>query len=343
VNKWWSAGAALIFACLLAVGFMVAWWGAAGVASIVWRGLPALPAALCVHAVQLSISGLAWWCVILPPAPRRAVVLRARWVREALNTAVPLAGLGGAVGSTRLLARQGGIGMAAAVASLTADLTVEAAAQGPFLAASLAAVAVLSPGRLSAGRAALAIVPVALGAVLFVVAQRAGMMRLIERAAVRLGFGAALAGLHDALMALHARRGAVVRAFGLHVLSWSLGGAEVFAILRAMGVRVGPGAAFAIEGLGMAARSLGFALPAGLAAQEAGFVLACAVFGIGPQEGLALSMVKRLRELLVAGSGLVVWGWRGALRVMPGGNTVSENAGRVGGEAPAPPKPRVLN
>ena len=317
MTRWWSAGAALVLACLLAVGFMVAWSGAAGVAAIVWRGLPALPAALCVHGVQLALSGLAWWFVILPPAPLPALVLRARWVREALNTALPLAGLGGAVGSARLLARRGGIGMAAAVASLTADLTVEAAALGPFLAASLAAVAVLSPGRLTAGRAALAIVPVALGALLFVVAQRAGMMRLIEKAAARLGFGTALAGLHDGLMALHARRGAVLRAFGLHMLSWSLGGAEVFVILRAMGVGVSPGAAFAIEGLGMAARSLGFALPAGLAAQEAGFVLACAAFGIGPQEGLALSMVKRLRELLVAGSGLLVWGWSGAPRSAP--------------------------
>ncbi len=297
----------LVLAALLAVGFMVAWWGAADVAAIVWRALPALPAALCVHAVQLTLSGLAWRRVMLPPAPRRAVVLRARWVREALNTAVPVAGLGGAVGSTRLLAREGGIAMAAAAASLAADLTVEAAALGPFLAASLALVAVLAPGRFSAGRAALAIVPVALGAVLFAVAQRAGMMRLVERAAARLGFGAALVGLHDGLMALHARRGAVLQAFCIHIVSWSLGGAEVFVILRAMGVGVSPGAAFAIEGLGMAARSLGFALPAGLAAQEAGFVLACAVFGIGPQEGLALSMVKRLRELLVAASGLVVW------------------------------------
>ena len=207
--------------------------------------------------------------------------------------------------------------MAAAAASLTADLTVEAAALGPFLAMSLTVVAVLSPGRFSAGRAALAIVPVALGAVLFVIAQRAGMMRLVEQAAARLGFGTALAGLHDGLMALHARRGAVLRAFGLHVLSWSLGGAEVFVILRAMGVGAGPGASFAIEGLGMTARSLGFALPAGLAAQEAGFVLACAAFGIGPQEGLALSMVKRLRELLVAASGLAAWGWNGAPRAVP--------------------------
>ncbi len=302
-----TASAALILAALLLTGFMVAWWGAAGIGQIVWRALPALPAALAVHFTQLATSGLAWRCLMLPPLPRRWIVARARWVREALNTALPLAGLGGAIGSTRLLARDAGISTANATASLTGDLTVEALAQAPFLIASLATVAILAPGRFSAGRAALAVLPVALGAAGFVLAQRAGLMRVIEHAAGRLGFGDAMAGLHEGLMALHARPVPVMNALLLHILSWSLGGAEVWVILHAIGVPVGPAAAFAIEGLGMAARSLGFALPAGLAAQEAGFVLACSVFGIGPQEGLALSMVKRLRELMVAVAGLLVW------------------------------------
>ncbi len=297
----------VITGALLAVGFMVVWGGAAGVGRIVLRGLPILPSAVIIHAVQLSLSGLAWRCQILPPLPSIWIVVRARWVREALNTAIPLAGLGGAVGGTRLLARDARIGMADATASLTADLTVEAASQAPFLIASLAAVAILAPGRITAGRTALAVLPVALGAAGFVLAQRAGLMRVVEAAARRLGFGDSLAGLHDGLMALHSRPGPVAQAFGLHLLSWSLGGAEVWIILHAIGAGVSPGAAFAIEGLGMAARSLGFALPAGLAAQEAGFVLACSLFGIGTQEALALSMVKRLRELVVASGGLVVW------------------------------------
>jgi hypothetical protein len=70
---------------------------------------------------------------------------------------------------------------------------------------------------------------------------------------------------------------------------------------------VSPAAAFAIEGLGMAARSAGFALPAGLAAQEAGFVLAGSLFGVPAADSVALSMVKRLRELVVCLPGLLVW------------------------------------
>jgi uncharacterized membrane protein YbhN (UPF0104 family) len=296
----------LVLFGFLATALMLAWWGAAGIGNLIWRALPALPAALAVHFTQLALSGLAWRCQIVAPVAAW-IVIRARWVREALNTAIPLGGLGGAVGSARLLARDAHLSTAAATAALTADITVETLAQAPYLAAALATVAVLAPGHFSLARAALAILPVALGTIAFVIAQRAGLMRLVERAARRLGFGEAMAGLHDSLMALHHRPAAVLRALALHGLSWSLGGAEVWVILHAIAVPVSPGAAFAIEGLGMAARSLGFALPAGLAAQEAGFVLACAVFGISAQEGLALSMVKRVREVLVAAFGILVW------------------------------------
>jgi hypothetical protein len=296
----------LVLFALLATALMLAWWGAAGIGDLIWRALPALPAALAVHLTQLALSGLAWRCQIVAPTPAW-IMIRARWVREALNTAIPLGGLGGAVGSARLLARDARLSIAAATAALTADITMETLAQAPFLAAALATVAMLSPGRFAPGRAALAILPIGLGTIAFVIAQRAGLMRLVERAARRLGFGEAMAGLHDSLMALHQRPAAQLRAFTLHTLSWSLGGAEVWVILHAVAVPVSPGAAFAIEGLGMAARSLGFALPAGLAAQEAGFVIACAVFGIAAQDGLALSLVKRLREVLVAASGLLVW------------------------------------
>lgn len=286
---------------------MVFVWGLAGISAAVWRGTPALPASLGIHATQLALSGTGWWLVLPAPRPPLGLVVRARWIREAVNTLLPLAGLSGGVASTRLLARQGGISIALATASTTLDLTCEAASLAPFLAVSLATVALLAPGEMSAGRAALAIVPVAAGAIGFVVAQRAGMLRLAERAASRLGFPGALDGLHDSLITLQARRGDLLRAILLQTLAWSLGGAEVWVVLQAIGAPLSPAACFAVEGLGMTARSLGFALPAGLAAQEAGFVIACGLFGVPAADAVALSMVKRGRELLAGAAGVVVW------------------------------------
>ena len=301
------AGAGLIGLSLAAVAAMVTWWGAANVGDSIWRALPALPAATLVHGVQLFLSALAWRCLLGAPRPRRATMARIRWVREAINTLLPIGGLGGGVAAARMLVRETVLTMPEAAASVTADLTVEASAQVVFLLLAVAVIGRVAPDTLTPRQAALAILPLLAAAAAFIAAQRAGLMRLVERAAGRLGVGAAMAGLHAALMALHREPGRVSRALALHTISWSLGGAEVWIVLRAIGHGVGPAAAFAIEGLGMAARSAGFALPAGLAAQEAGFVLAGAVFGVPAAEAVALSMVKRLRELAVCLPGLLVW------------------------------------
>jgi len=304
-----TTGVILLVAALAATAIMVVWWGAADIGHAVWRALPSLPAALLVHAVQLALSGTGWWLIMAPPRPASPIVIRGRWVREAVNTLLPLGGLSGGVAATRFLAKEAGFSMAYATITTTADLTCEIVAQAPYLVATLAVAALLAPGQVTPGRAALALTPVVLAAVAFVIAQRAGGLRLVERATERLGFGDALAGLHDGMMALHARPAQIGGAIGVHFLSWSLGGAEVWVVLHAIGVQVGPWQAYAIEGVGMAARSMGFALPVGLAAQEAGFVLGAGLFGIAPQDAIALSMLKRVRELLVAVSGGAVWQW----------------------------------
>jgi putative membrane protein len=302
-----AAGVVVLVGSLAVTAVMVAWWGAGNIGGAVWRAMPALPAAIFVHGVQLALSGLGWWLLLPPPKPTRMLVIRARWVREAVNTLLPLAGISGAVAATRLISRDAPMGMAAATAAATADLTCEAVAQAPYLVATLAVAALLAPGQITPGRAALAIVPAIAAAVSFILAQRAGLMRLFERGARALGFTTAMEGVHDSLMRLHARPAQIARALTVHTLSWSLGGAEVWVILHAIGHPVGTGAAFAIEGLGMAARSMGFALPAGLAAQEAGFVLGAGLFGIAPPDAIALSMLKRVRELVVAVTGVAAW------------------------------------
>jgi putative membrane protein len=304
-----TTGLILLVIALAATAIMVVWWGAADIGHAVWRALPSLPAALLVHFVQLALSGVGWWIIIATPRPSPGIVIRARWVREAVNTLLPLGGLTGGVVATRLLAKKTGLGMAYATVTTTADLTCEIIAQAPYLVATLTVAALLAPGQVTPGRAALALLPVVLAAAAFVIAQRSGGLRLVEHAAARVGFGNALAGLHDGMMKLHARPAQISAAICVHFLSWSLGGAEVWVVLHAIGVPVGAWPAYAIEGVGMAARSMGFALPAGLAAQEAGFVLGAGLFGIAPQDAIALSMLKRVRELIVAVSGGAIWQW----------------------------------
>ena len=296
---------AITLLSLSATAALVFFVGARAIGRDVIRALPALPAALAIHAVQLFLAGLAWRA-LLDHAPSPGAMFRARWVRESANTLLPFAGLGGGVAGARVLAVRDKVAAVEASAATVGDLTTEALSQIPFLLVALSVVAVCAPSPLSAHAALWAILPITAGGVAFVAAQRFGLLRVVERLAARVAGPQFFAGLHDHVLALHASRGRVARSLALHFCAWALGGAEVWVVLRALGVPAGAAESFAIEGLGMAARSAGFALPAGLAAQEAGFILACAAFGVPAVDALALSMLKRVRELLVAVTGAAI-------------------------------------
>jgi uncharacterized membrane protein YbhN (UPF0104 family) len=153
----------------------------------------------------------------------------------------------------------------------------------------------------------------ALGVAGFVVAQRAGLMRLAERGAAMLArrWPAAgrwsLTGLHEELMRLQRRHRALVVATALQTVGWSLGAVEVWVALRWIGTGASLRDAFVIESLGMAARSAGFAVPGAVGVQEGGFVLVAGLFGIPATDALALSMLKRTREVVIGLPALVVY------------------------------------
>ena len=56
-------------------------------------------------------------------------------------------------------------------------------------------------------------------------------------------------------------------------------------------------------------RALGFAIPGALGVQEGGYVLICSLFSVAPSEALALSLIRRVREIVLGVPGLVLWQW----------------------------------
>jgi hypothetical protein len=79
-----------------------------------------------------------------------------------------------------------------------------------------------------------------------------------------------------------------------------------------LGVRASFPQALVVESLGMAARTAGFAVPGALAVQEGGFALAALSVGLPDAAGLSLSLVKRVREVLVGMVGVALaWLGRG--------------------------------
>jgi putative membrane protein len=290
---------------------MIGWFGLRATLSQVAGGLPALPAVILVHLCQLLVSSAGWRMLLPVPMPMWQM-FRARWLREAVNSILPVANLGGSVVGARLLTRDGRIDTATAAASAAADITGEGISQVLFVLCALALATTLPHRAVSPAWMLAITVPLLAVVGGLVVAQAAGLLgwleRLLRRSLPR-RFGRPFRGLQQRLTAIYAQPWRLVGDIAGNFIGWSLGAAEVWLLLRALGHPASPSAAYVIESLGLVARSMGFAVPAGLAAQETGFVLACGLFGIPHETGLALSLLKRAREIIVGVTGVLYWQW----------------------------------
>ena len=277
------------------------------------RALWLVPALMGLHLFQLLLSSRAWAC-LLPPGPVRGL-FRLRVVREGIDSLLPVAQVGGEVVGTHLLARHGPA-LPDAAASVVVDVTVEVLTQLLFLLAGVATLALISPGGRWEGWLGAALMLATIGAGLLVI-QRFGLLRLVESLARQIAArwpqsgvqAGALEGLHGSAAAIYARRGKLLRAATLHGIAWLLGSVESWAVLHALGTGAGAAQALVVEALGMAARSAGFAIPGALLVQETGFVLAAAAAGLPGDAGLALSLVKRVREVLVTPDPVPMKAW----------------------------------
>jgi len=291
---------------------LVGWFGAQTIGYEVLAADWAIPAIIALHLFQLYLSAIAWRISVGQRRPRMIVYFRVRWIRESVNSLLPVAQMGGSLVGIRMLAQRGVPG-ATAGAGTTLDITVEALTQFIWTVTGIGVLAVISTDQSWRPWLGGALLTMGLGVVGFVLAQRAGMLRLIEGLALRLQriFPSlsmeAVRGLHTELMKLQDNRIALTKASAIHLLTWVIGTFEVWLALYAMGAAVSLPTALVIESLGMAARSAGFVVPGALGVQETGFILVCGLFQIPPDTAIALSMVKRVRELAVGVPGLVAW------------------------------------
>jgi putative membrane protein len=300
---------------------LAAWAGLRDVGAEVWSAGWVVVPAVGLMLGQLWLSAVAWRISVGSGArPRLSRYFRIRWMREAVNGLLPVAQLGGNILGVRLLSQRGVPG-AIAAAGTTLDLTIEVVTQFVFTLAGVAALGLIGPAAAVPWIAGmLGAMALAVGG--FVLAQRVGLLKLVETLAqplARIFPGLtieAVRGLHAELMRLHRDVPSLLRAGTLHLLAWVAGVAETWLALWAMGHGSGLLAAFVIESLGMAARSAGFAVPGALGVQEGGFVVVAGLCGVPADAAIALSMVKRVREVAVGIPGLVMWQWAEGRRML---------------------------
>lgn len=264
------------------------------------------------HLVPMVASALAWRAAARPLwPPRFGVFLWARLVRESVNALLPVLQVGGDFVGARILVFHNARAVHA-VASVLADLTIEFLTQIVFTAIGLCLLMLNGGGPMVQWGFFGLLISLA-AAVGFLLAQRNGMFRMIERLGDFLSRHldwpglTALANLHDTVHAIYRSRKAIGSATVWHLVSWILGSIEVWLALRFLGSDVSFATALIIESLGQAIRSAAFFVPGALGVQEGGFMAIGVLFGLPAEVGLSVSLIKRIREIALGVPALVAW------------------------------------
>jgi putative membrane protein len=271
------------------------------------------------HLVPLSFAALSWR-ELLPASSRPGLfgVLWIRWIRESINSLLPVAGVGGDVAGARI-AHQRGVPGAQAAASMVVDITVGAGTQIIFVLAGVTLLATGSsaPGAGAVARALLVGVAVFAAAIAaFVLVQHNSMFGVFAKLAGRIApekwlsvFAGHAPAIDEAVAATYRRRLAFLSSILLRLIGWTAGAGETWLVMYLLGKPLSFTDAFVLESLSSGVRAAAFMVPGALGALEAGIVVFGAMFGLPADMALAISLSKRVRELALGLPGLMAWQW----------------------------------
>jgi putative membrane protein len=303
-------------AAMLGLGLLIAltaYYGFAGVgravASTGWGGALVVLA----RAAGLTGSGIGWGLLVPGLVVRRPrLFIGVRFIREAINSLFPVAGVGGDLIGARLLTFFG-IAGGLAFASVFIDIFVQVATLLIFVLAGAGILLAVSNDHalISAVSCGLVVaVPAVAG---FFVVLRVGTSNVIVARLTKVVQRRDWAGLHhvanltDSLALVWRARRGFWASVALHLSLWFFGATEVWVALWFMGHPVGFAEAVAVESIGQAIRAAAFAMPAGLGVQDGGLIAVCGVFGVPAEVALGVALVKRIAELVLGVPGLLAW------------------------------------
>jgi putative membrane protein len=294
---------------------LIAIEGAGTIADLLYRAGWILLLLVPLQLLPLYLDVLGWRMLILTRV-RVPMLFLIATVRQAVNRLLPVANVGGEIIGIRLL-RQQGLDGTAATASVIIELLLALVAQYFFVALGVMCLF----ARTDNARVMHALI-VGLAAclpplVLMVVVLRHGQVFLrIEHMAKRLfsrwldGQGLDHGARLDAkIRETFAARTRIFQALGWQFAGFVVGSSETWLALRWLGHPVSVADALVLESLTQAAKSVFFMVPAALGVQEAGLVGAGLLLGLGSDVALALSLAKRMREVLFGLPALAAWQW----------------------------------
>ena len=240
-------------------------------------------------------------------------LFRARLAGEALNYVTPTAWVGGEPVKAYLLSTRHGVPMTDGMASVVVAKTTFTVSMLAFIVTGLIVALLTQPMPPTLWRWIILTLTVLTGLVALLLAAqflrpfRRGLSALTRRLprSVR-ALEATVREWDHAITTFYRQspRG-VLGSFGFHFLGWAAGVGEVFLILRLLQIPVSLATAWSVEALWVLLKSCAFLIPASLGASEGFLLLVCAGLGINAVSGLALGLIRRARELVWVGLGLV--------------------------------------
>jgi len=306
-----------LFAGLALATVLIAWQGfgivVGALAGAGWGLLIIVP----FHLLPMLMSSIAWR-YLLPPKNRIAIgkLLFARWLGESVNSLLPVAQIGGELVKARWIMSHGIQGPIAG-ASVIVDLTVAVFTQIIFTVIGLCLLVLYLGVNHIVVPVLIGIIIISLLLVGFYIAQRKGIFTifaaLFEKLAAGrewLGIAGGAARLDATVHKTYRRRKSLAAASTWRLLGWLFGTGEIWLIMLFLGHPLSLYEALLLESLAQAVRAAAFFIPAALGVQEGGFLLLGAALGIPPHIALALSLAKRMRELLLGIPGLFVWQYK---------------------------------
>ena len=311
---------------LLVAVLLIGWFGFGNVAAAVGRiGWPEFSLIVGWQLVLFVILGLAWEAIV-PPRDRRRpwVLIWGRMVRDCSANCLPFSQVGGFVFGARAVTLHG-MSWTTATASTVVDVTAEFLAEVAFTGIGLGILLARAPG-------SELVIPLEVGLGLAVMAGFAfiwlqqGAAPVFSRISQRIA-GRWFANAQERLQVLQAELSLIyghtlrlLAGFAMHLVGWIGTGVAGFIAYRALGVPIQFDDALAIEALLAAIAAISFLVPVNAGVQEAGYAGLGAIFGIPPELSLAVSLVRRARDLAVGIPVLLAWQFieMRRLRVTPG-------------------------
>ncbi len=292
---------------------LVAYFGLGNVVTSVSKiGWPEFALIVGWQIVLFVILGLAW-DVIMPARDRHRVwvPIWGRMVRDAASNCLPFSQVGGLIFGARSITVVG-VEWHTATASTIVDVTAEFLAQIVFACLGLAILLLHVPGSRAAGPFEAGIGIALLACFAFVWLQR-GIGSIFVRLGTRIA-GNRFQDAKERVDVLQSELGMIyghtlrlAAGFFIHLIGWLCTGVAGWIAFHALGVPIDFDDALAIEALLAAAAAAAFLVPVNAGVQEAGYAGLGAVFGVPPEVSLAVSLVRRGRDIMVGVPILLVW------------------------------------